>query len=322
MSGKQRFYVFTQNNPETHCPGGITWPTNVKYAVWQLEVGEEGTPHWQGYLEFKSPVTFARACKILPHGRFAIRKGTQAQARDYCMKKDPTYREGPWEHGLFEAEAQGKRDDLDKFRTDVVDGATVSELLMAHPGVMARHPHFLNTVREAFLGQKDEDTPPIITCYWGPTGSGKTHRSKAECSEEVFYLRRLTSGKWWAGYTGQTHVIIDEVDKGYITPTDLLALLDKGAPMIEDKGITMTFRATHIWLTANAHPAHWMPKSGRESRAGMLRRIMQYGRIEHIPCRTDTQAREDEDYYAIIDAADNGHAVQPLCAAIEGRRAI
>ncbi|MEW5314954.1 MAG: hypothetical protein WDW38_006413 [Sanguina aurantia] len=158
-----------------------------------------------------------------------------------------------------------------------------------HTLVSWRGTHTSSTPSGKLSGTKDEDTPPSSHATGGPPAR-KTHRSKAECGEEVFYLRRPTSGKWWAGYRRPDPCHHRRGRQGVHHPHRPSALLDKGAPMIEDKGITMTFRATHIWLTANAHPAHWMPKSGRESRAGMLRRIMQYGRIEHIPCRTDIQA--------------------------------
>ncbi len=44
---------------------------------------------------------------MLPKAHFEYRKGTADQARNYCTPNkngdevDPTYRDGPWEHGTY-----------------------------------------------------------------------------------------------------------------------------------------------------------------------------------------------------------------------------
>lgn len=123
-------------------------------------------------------------------------------------------------------------------------------------------------------------TAPKIVCYWGPEGSGKTRKAKAECAGEVFYMRRPTTGDWWHGYTGQTHVIIDKVDTGYIPMNMLCDLLDGSSARVEVKMLAMTFQATHVWLLATTHPATWMPGSNHKAHAYMLNRITHHGVLE------------------------------------------
>lgn len=43
-------WVFTVNNPEEQLSPQF-WE-DCRLAAWQLEMGEEGTPHFQGYVEF------------------------------------------------------------------------------------------------------------------------------------------------------------------------------------------------------------------------------------------------------------------------------
>jgi len=49
---RARFWCFTLNNPDGNLDVDLAIPA-VRYAVWQLEVGEEGTEHFQGYLELE-----------------------------------------------------------------------------------------------------------------------------------------------------------------------------------------------------------------------------------------------------------------------------
>jgi hypothetical protein len=61
------------------------------YVLLGSECGASGTPHLQGYVEFKQKITL-RKLKLIPgmarvHGEVAV--GSQAQNRAYCTKEDP-----------------------------------------------------------------------------------------------------------------------------------------------------------------------------------------------------------------------------------------
>jgi len=51
------------------------------------EVGEEETPHLQGYVEFKDAVSFVKMKKVIPRAHLEKRIGTKKQAEDYCKKE-------------------------------------------------------------------------------------------------------------------------------------------------------------------------------------------------------------------------------------------
>lgn len=92
--GTARAYCFTLNNPEG-LPD-FDHPL-VKYAIYQEEIGEEGTYHLQGYVELKKPVRWTQVrtiCPTLATAHFEPRRGTPEQARAYCMKGD-AYINGP-----------------------------------------------------------------------------------------------------------------------------------------------------------------------------------------------------------------------------------
>lgn len=68
--------MFTLNNPTDPVPFDVI---KMGYLVYQKEVGENGTPHFQGYCEFKTKKRLA-AVKELLGQRCHIdpRRGTQA----------------------------------------------------------------------------------------------------------------------------------------------------------------------------------------------------------------------------------------------------
>lgn len=104
-TGRGRHWVFTLNNPEDHgiVDNHIPALPQERYIVWQLEQGgRTGTLHIQGYVEFHASIRFNALKAWLPSARFAMRKGSRDQAREYCMKKDETYRAGPWERGEYD----------------------------------------------------------------------------------------------------------------------------------------------------------------------------------------------------------------------------
>lgn len=101
-----RAWCFTLNNPTAQLEF-----TGHRYAVWQKEVGEKGTEHYQGYVEWLRPLRLAAVKKLLPTAHLEPRAGSREQARAYCMKEESRV-DGPWESGEWETH-QGKRTDLE-----------------------------------------------------------------------------------------------------------------------------------------------------------------------------------------------------------------
>lgn len=104
-----RAWCFTLNNPTD--PLAFCNPP-VKWAIWQLEKGENDTVHFQGYIvmEKTSRLSMMKQLPGLERAHFEQRRGNHEQARDYCKKNDSQIG-GPWEFG---EEPKGKG-----YRTDV-----------------------------------------------------------------------------------------------------------------------------------------------------------------------------------------------------------
>lgn len=92
-------------------------PDYVTYAVYQREKAPDtGRMHYQGYAEFNNGIRMPRIKDWLGNdAHLERRKGTREQARTYCMKPDSRAENdcGPFEHGEFNAKAQGKRTDIE-----------------------------------------------------------------------------------------------------------------------------------------------------------------------------------------------------------------
>lgn len=90
MSKKRsRGWVFTINNWTDYDEAGIILlmdHTQFQYTVFGYEVGEQGTPHIQGYVYFKEAITRRTLSSYLQRARLKPAKGTAEQNFDYCSK--------------------------------------------------------------------------------------------------------------------------------------------------------------------------------------------------------------------------------------------
>lgn len=85
---RSRRWCFTVNNPSDEDRLSLTAviATCQRY-IYGNEVGDQGTPHIQGYLEFKNQKTLGPLKSLLPRAHWEKAKGTPEQNWDYCSKE-------------------------------------------------------------------------------------------------------------------------------------------------------------------------------------------------------------------------------------------
>lgn len=103
------YWCFTLNNPGEH---RVPYdPKIVQYLCYQLEEGENKTPHYQGFVQFVDKKTTLKRAKQFLGDRYhleAMKARDPLDAIRYT-KKEKGRLDGPWEHGEFLVARSHKR---------------------------------------------------------------------------------------------------------------------------------------------------------------------------------------------------------------------
>ncbi len=138
---KSRHVCFTYNNP-TSTPSEfktlLEAVPKIRYSIFQLESGENGTPHYQGYVEYDSSQRYSYFHTKVVKCHVEKRRGTRAQAREYCRKED-TRIDGPWESGEWSQGGAGTRNDLQAIVESAKSGS-LSKVAEQYPLGVLRYP--------------------------------------------------------------------------------------------------------------------------------------------------------------------------------------
>jgi hypothetical protein len=270
---RSRAWVFTLNNPDKQ----LELEGQCQYAVWQLEEGEKETPHYQGYIQFKTKKSMRQVKRLVGKAAHVeVRKGTIKQAIAYCKKKD-TRVEGPWQVGEEPRKGQGRRTDLETAARMTKD-STIAEVMEEYPGMVARYHRGLKFVRQQYVSMQrgTEFRAPKIMVLWGETGAGKT-RKCMEWDANLYKLNHYEGGNvWFDGYDGQKTILIDEF-YGDIKLSFMLQLLDGYALRVQVKGDFVTLNHETILITSNQHPEEWYNE--QICTCALFRRLMEFGSV-------------------------------------------
>lgn len=83
---RARNWCFTLNNyTEASCE--LINNIDCVYMVYGFEIGENGTPHLQGYIRFSNQRQLSSLKKLIPRAHFEAAKGSGKQNFDYCTKE-------------------------------------------------------------------------------------------------------------------------------------------------------------------------------------------------------------------------------------------
>lgn len=192
------------------------------YIVFGKEVGASGTPHLQGYIEFKGGKRFSTLKKMFPTMHIEPRKGTAKQASDYCKKDDPNF----YENG--EISNQGTRTDLTAIKDEIMSGSkSVLQIRQENPFFFHLYGRTLNTLEDDFNRTRRRHTATKGVWLWGPTGVGKSDIAYDydRDTDETHYTYNIKE-MYQNGYTGQKYTIMDDF-RGDVKFRELLTLADK-----------------------------------------------------------------------------------------------
>ncbi len=260
-----RNLIFVINNPEESDKedlANLDW----SYLIYQLEMGDDGTPHYQGYMEFDGQKRFGYLKKRLPRAHIEKRMGSQKQAIDYCSKED-TRLEGPFEFGT--KKEQGKSSEYLEAIEAAKLGASEKELAIEYTGTYIRYYKGLNRVRKFIAEQRDK--PTDVIWLWGPTGCGKT-RFAYDNYQNIY---SKPAGGWFDGYDEHETVLLDDFEAVDIEISMLLKLLDRYPMSVPVKGGFVNWNPETVIITSNYAPKEWFNRKfrGNAHQQAFLRRI-------------------------------------------------
>lgn len=287
---ESKYWCFTLNNPTPEDDNTLdfeAWPTKPTFAIYNLEIGENQTPHYQGYLELPHTKNFQWIRTRIPRAHLEKRKGSREQAILYCLKEcqeengsntpSTNSEDGhttEWLNGILsnlsptlygyshswkelKNECQylinlkiPRKQALAMMRQMITEGATDEELANFHFSTWVQCYRALRTYR--LLISKPRDFKPKVIVCQGPTGTGKSKWCKDSYPSAYWKPR----SQWWCGYSTQEVVVIDEF-YGWLPYDLLLRLCDRYPLEVETKGGNVNFVAKVIIFTTNQLPSSW-----------------------------------------------------------------
>lgn len=267
-------WCFTLNNPteeEVEVYKAVLSGPAVRYAIFQREVGNLGTPHLQGYFELCRPRALNTVRQMFPRVHAEPRRGTRDQAREYCLKSETAVPGSRFEYGDFEAGGQGSRTDIKAVTKFLSDGHTPREAVIAFPLFAAQYPRFIQTYCNALCEPRHWKTKVFV--FVGPTGAGKTRLAHTLWPKLYSKPPGANAGCWFDNYSSERTVLIDDF-RGKDMPFEfLLQLLDRFRLQVPVKGSHVEFVPHIICITSNEHPKDWYFRDDPDKLAPMLRRI-------------------------------------------------
>lgn len=228
------------------------------------EVGENGTPHLQGFIAFRERQRLSQVhAAISERGHFEVAKGTPAQASQYC-KKDGDF----IECGLL-PKGKGNRSDIQQVQARILEGASRADIRDEFFAIYSRYPKAIDQYIMDVAPVRDWVTD--VNVFWGKTGRGKTRAVFEFIEKAQIYVHPGES--WFDGYTGQKVVLFDDFSGSEFKLSYLLKLLDRYPMRVPVKGGYANWVPRHVFITSNKDPDLWYENAFEEHRNALKRRI-------------------------------------------------
>lgn len=275
---QSKYWVFTLNNYTDEEEQALLQLPNkkkCKYICFGKEIGESGTIHLQGYVEFSKKKSLGGLRKTLSNrAHYEPRRGTQEEAIVYTKK------DGDWkEAGEATKTAQGSRTDLDAIRDGLLAGTlTLDDVAINTPETYCKYRNGLKDIA-SIASKRRGKNPPRVEIIYGPPGTGKSAyaHSLAKDEEEVWVY---PGHGWFDGYIGQRVALFDDFADDFLNKAHRkidyhmwLRLTDRYPLSVPVKGSTTYWNPEIIVLTTNREPASiysMMPDYNKEA---FMRRV-------------------------------------------------
>lgn len=111
---------------------------DVKYLIFGYEVGDNGTPHLQGFVSFTKRLRFSQVTELIPDSHLSVTRQLK-NAIEYCKKEGNFVEFGSCPDG------PGTRSDLSEFKAFVKNGNVDIRIIREEYSLIcAKYPRFVN----------------------------------------------------------------------------------------------------------------------------------------------------------------------------------
>lgn len=245
---KNRCWCFTINNPTpSDLFGTRLMFRGAKYGIFGHELGENETPHIQGYVHLRSAVTFTRVKQFIPRAHIECAAAGDFSNQRYCSKGEDIYEVG-------EPTTQGERTDLQQTQNDLIEaiaqGGTPQEMAENFPIL---YLHYSRSIRDmCALRFSARTEKPEVLWIFGKAGVGKT-RYVFDNYQDI-YIKDGTP--WWDNYTQNNVILIDDFDN-MIPYRTLLRILDRYPYQGQVKGGYVQINSPNMVITCEHPPDYY-----------------------------------------------------------------
>lgn len=244
-----RSWTFTLNNWTMEEFESIQWNEKISYLIMGKEIGEQGTPHLQGYLRTKNSVRFSAIKRIVGNrAHIEQAKGSPLQNIEYCSKDGDFVEVGTrpitqQQKGEMERQRYQRAWELARQnRIEEID----ADIRIHSYGTLKRIGF------DATMERTLEDTTEDMLWYYGPSGTGKSRKARTDHPDA--YLKMCN--RWWDGYTQEETVLMEDLDKKHEGLAHHLKIWADRYPFpAEIKGGKINIRPKRIIVTSNYHPS-------------------------------------------------------------------
>lgn len=251
----------------------------ITYHIFQVERGESGTQHCQGYICFATRKRLQTVKTLLgsnPH--LEVTWGTPTQASDYCRdpaKRDPDFADFLYERGELPiaVNQSGARNDLLEIQALLDAGTPIHVVAGTHFPTWTRCYKAFDLYRTQFV-QKPRSSKSIMFVFFGEPGTGKS--AAAHIFSRSFTVPPGSGGTaWFDGYDADCHqtVIFDEFHGGRCSWSELLRLTDRYPMTVNSKGSHLQFSPRCMVFTSNTSPESWYSSEKIPDKTPLTRRI-------------------------------------------------
>ena len=192
---QSKSWCFTLNNPSwqpsEYCD--LFKAANAKFTF-QLEEGDRGTPHLQGFLQMETRRKMSTISAIFGDESPHLERTRDARLAEASARTTETRKEGPWTNYTAEELkqiGQGSRTEIAQACERIAAGASMPDVAQEFPTTIVRYHRGLREL--GLLLRVGRSTKSFMLRMCGPTGCGKSRAARDLCAGDLRYAGSVFS---------------------------------------------------------------------------------------------------------------------------------